>query len=111
MEEEKQEAVIIRPEDCLDKMLDGLKKGKVKGSTTYNEQIDQCWKWRRQEANIWTGYANEGKSIFLKQLCAIKAIEKNWKFVFCSPKYFISASILDCNASSIVSNVPNPIVL
>ena len=79
---------LIKPENCIETMLEGLKKGKVKGSTTYNSDLDKCWTWRKQEANIWTGYANEGKSLFLKQLCLIKALEENWKFVFCSPEDF-----------------------
>jgi twinkle protein len=79
---------IIKPEDCIEEMLNSLKKGKVKGSTTHNELLDQCWTWRKQEANIWTGYANEGKSLALKQLCLIKALADDWRFIFCSPEDF-----------------------
>jgi len=79
---------LIRPENCIADMVQGLKEGKVKGSSTYNKDLDQCWTWRKQEANIWTGYSNEGKSLFLKQLCLIKALEDDWKFIFCSPEDF-----------------------
>lgn len=81
-------AYIIRAEHVYDVMLKGLREGKVKGTTTYNSLIDQCWTWRKQEANIWTGYSNEGKSLFLKQLCLIKAIKEDWKFIFSSPEDF-----------------------
>lgn len=84
----KKNAYIFKAEDVYTTMLSGLKNGKVKGSTTYNTNLDQCWTWRKQEANIWTGYANEGKSLFLKQLCLIKALKENWKFAFCSPEDF-----------------------
>lgn len=77
---------IYKPEDCIDEMLHDFKNGKVKGSTTHNAEIDEIWKWRKEEFNIWTGYSNEGKSLFLKQLSLIKAIKDNWKFVFCSPE-------------------------
>jgi twinkle protein len=76
-------------------MKKGLREGKVKGTTTYNEQIDMCWTWRKQEANIWTGYANEGKSLFLKQLCLIKALKEKWRFAFCAPEDFPAEEFYD----------------
>lgn len=79
---------LFTPEDCLPDMLKSLREGKVKGTTTYNEELDKCWTWRQQEANIWTGYSNEGKSLFLKQLALIKALKDDKKFVFCSPEDF-----------------------
>lgn len=74
--------------DCLDEMLFDLRNGKQKGSTTYIPCIDECWKWRKQEFNIWTGYANEGKSLFLRYLAIIKALKDDWKFAFCAPEDF-----------------------
>lgn len=89
MEElEEQKVQIYRPQDCIEKMKHGLLAGKVKGTTTYNADVDKCWRWRTKEANIWTGYGNEGKSLKLKQLALIKALEENRKFIFCSPEDF-----------------------
>lgn len=87
-EKGKKNAYIFKADDVYDTMINGLRNGKVKGTTTYNTKLDQCWTWRKQEANIWTGYANEGKSLFLKQLCLAKALKENWKFCFCSPEDF-----------------------
>ena len=72
---EDKNTYLFKPEDCIEEMLKDLKKGKVRGTSTYNSKLDECWSWRTQEANIWTGYSNEGKSLFLKQLCLIKALE------------------------------------
>lgn len=91
----KKNAYIFKAEDVYPNMLKGLREGKIKGSTTYNSQIDQCWTWRKQEANIWTGYANEGKSIWLKQLCLIKALKDDWRFIFCSPEDFPADEFFD----------------
>lgn len=91
----KKNAYIFKPEDVYEEMLKGLKYGKVKGTTTYNSKLDQCWTWRKQEANILSGYANEGKGVFLKQLCLIKALKENWKFCFCSPEDFPSDEFYD----------------
>lgn len=92
---EDKNTYIIKPEHCIEDMLISLKKGKVKGSTTHNPDLDKCWTWRKQESNIWTGYANEGKSLFLKQLCLIKALEDDWRFVFCSPEDFPPEEFFD----------------
>lgn len=71
---------------CLDKMISQLRNGKEKGTTTYIDKLDQCWTWRKGEFNIWTGYSNEGKSLFLRFLCIIKALKDDWKFVFSAPE-------------------------
>ena len=59
--------------DIYDSMLDGYKNGQERGSTTHIDCIDRAWTWRNGEVNIWTGYQNEGKSMFLNQLSVLKA--------------------------------------
>lgn len=80
------EVEIYTPEDCWDQMEYELDNGPIKGTTTYNDELDNAWTWRPGEYNIWTGYANEGKSLMLKQLCLIKALEEDVKFLFSSPE-------------------------
>lgn len=92
---EDKNTYLFKPDDCLESMLTDLKKGKVRGTSTHNLELDKCWTWRTQEANIWTGYSNEGKSLFLKQLCLIKALEENKKFIFCSPEDFPAEEFFD----------------
>jgi twinkle protein len=41
----------------------------------------------RKEVNLWTGYQNEGKSLFLNQLALIKAFTSG-KFAVFSPENF-----------------------
>ncbi|WP_163094112.1 DnaB-like helicase C-terminal domain-containing protein, partial [Acinetobacter baylyi] len=79
----------------MPQMLHDLEYGKQKGSTTYNDDLDQCWTWRKEEFNIWTGYANEGKSLFLKQIAMPKALKENWKFAFCSPEDYPPSEFFD----------------
>lgn len=97
MEKNKQlsKSSLYTPEDCKAEMLNQLRNGKVKGSTTYIPDIDDCWTWRTKEANIWTGYANEGKSIKLRQLCLIKVLMENRKFLFCAPEDFPPEDFFD----------------
>lgn len=79
---------IYRPEDCIDTMMSEYLNGKVKGTTTYNDDIDQCWKWRKREANIWSGYSNEGKSLFIKNICLAKVLNEKWRVLISAPEDF-----------------------
>lgn len=72
---EKEKAPIVVPpsniyqiEDCLEEMLYDYDNGKRKGTTTHNAKLDQCWTWRKEEFNIWSGYANEGKALDIETL-------------------------------------------
>lgn len=95
IKDDQHKAAVYTIEDCLPDMLNELENGKKKGSTTYNDKIDQCWTWRKEEFNIWTGYANEGKSLFVKQLCMPKALKEDWKFAFCSPEDYPPTEFFD----------------
>ena len=95
MEPEKSNVEIIRPNDVLQKMLDGLRNGQEKGTTTYIPDLDKCWKWRKGEFNIWTGYSNEGKSQFLRFLFLIKILVDGWKFLICAPEDFPPEDFFD----------------
>ena len=77
---------IFNVEDVVDSMLDGYRNGQERGTTTYIEEVDKAWTWRAGEINIWTGYQNEGKSLFLNQLATIKAAIDGWKFAVFSPE-------------------------
>lgn len=69
-------------------MLDGFRNGQERGTTTHIDAIDPAWTWRSGEVNIWTGYQNEGKSLFLNQLATLKAGVDGWKFAVFSPENF-----------------------
>ena len=62
--------------------------GQVKGTTTYYRDLDPRWKWRPGEVNIWTGYNNEGKSLFLRQLQIAKSIAEGWRHVVFAPEEY-----------------------
>lgn len=85
-QESTSKAVIYTVDDCLPEMIVDLNVGKKKGSSTHIEKLDYCWKWLQGEFNIWTGYANEGKSQFLRFIALIKLLEEGWNFLFCAPE-------------------------
>ena len=72
--------------DVKASMLDSYRNGQKRGSTTYIPEIDKAWTWREGETTIWTGYQNEGKSLMLNQLCAIRAYWEDAKVAVFSPE-------------------------
>lgn len=86
---------ILTMSDCIDDMRHDLEQGKEKGTSTYIHGLDDAWTWRMSEFNIWTGYANEGKSLFLRFLSLIKAVMEGWKFAFYAPEDFPAKEFFD----------------
>jgi twinkle protein len=77
---------IFQLSDVKDSMIDSFYNGQERGTTTHIPAIDKAWTWRNGEVNIWTGYQNEGKSIFINQLATIKAAYEGWRFGIFSPE-------------------------
>ena len=77
---------IFQASDVKESMLAGFHNGQERGSTTYVESVDKAWTWRNGEVNIWTGYQNEGKTLFLNQLATLKSVHDGWKFAIFSPE-------------------------
>lgn len=73
-------------QDSFTSMMNGFEHGQKRGETTYIDAVDNAWKWRKTEVNVWSGYQNEGKSLFLNQLCVIKAYFDGDKFAVFSPE-------------------------
>jgi twinkle protein len=73
-------------QDNFDSMMFSFENGQKRGETTYIDDVDKAWKWRKTEVNLWTGYQNEGKSLFLNQLSVLKAYFDGDKFAVFSPE-------------------------
>jgi len=72
--------------DVRESMLDSFHNGQDRGTTTHIPSVDKAWTWRSGEVNIWTGYQNEGKSMFLNQLATLKAALDGHRFGVFSPE-------------------------
>ena len=77
---------VFTASDIRDSLIDGFHNGLERGTTTYIPSVDKAWTWRSGEVTIWTGYQNEGKSLFINQLACIKASMEGWKFAVFSPE-------------------------
>lgn len=74
--------------DVGGEMLNQYRSGQNRGETTGIKEVDKAWTWRDSEVNLWTGYQNEGKTLFLMQLCLIRAIISGVKVAVFSPENF-----------------------
>ena len=79
---------IFTVNDVKESMIYGYKNGQNRGESTIVPEIDKAWSWRDGEVNLWTGYQNEGKSLFLNQLCLIRAVASGVKVAVFSPENF-----------------------
>lgn len=77
---------IYKALDVKEEMLHGYRNGKERGSTTHIKQVDVVWTWRKTDLNIWTGYQNEGKSLFMEQLMTLKSFYDGWKHGVFTPE-------------------------
>lgn len=82
-------------DDVFENMLYQFDNGKIKGSTTYVDEIDNAWKWRLGEFNIWSGYNNEGKSELFHFLVLMKALNDGWKALLFSPENYPTEDFYD----------------
>ena len=86
---------IIRASEIVDEMLHGFKNGKERGSTTHIPRVDEAWTWRKTDLNIWTGYQNEGKSLFMEQLMTLKSYFEGWKHALFTPENIPATDFYD----------------
>lgn len=77
---------IFHAKDFKSDIIADWREGQPKGTTTYFSDVDKIWTWRLGEVNIWTGYNNEGKSLFLKQVQIAKSLGDQWKHAIFSPE-------------------------
>jgi len=86
---------VFEVSDVRASMLHSYKNGKKRGTTTYISDVDKAWTWRGGDVNVWTGYEQEGKSLFLNQLCVIRAYWDDAKVAIFSPENFPLDDLFD----------------
>ena len=86
---------IYTVDDVEESMLSTFRNGKKRGTTTYFGEFDDIWTHRTGEVTLWTGYMNEGKSTFVKQLLLLLATFDGEKTGVFSPEEFPSDEFYD----------------
>lgn len=82
-------------DDVKDSMIKTFIEGKRRGETTHWFRLNENFTHRLGEVTLWTGYMNEGKSTFLKQLLLAKAYFDDWKIGVFSPEDFPADEFYD----------------
>ena len=82
-------------EDVFASMLDNFRKGIQLAPTTRFGDMDDYFRWKKGDINLWTGYANAGKTFFVLQLMLTKSIYDGWKWAIFSPENFPANDFYD----------------
>jgi twinkle protein len=82
-------------DEVKDSMIKTFVEGKRRGETTHWFRLNENFTHRLGEVTLWTGYMNEGKSTFLKQLLLAKAYFDDWKIGVFSPEDFPADEFYD----------------
>jgi twinkle protein len=86
---------VLRLSDRLPQMLESFRNGKPIGEQTYFGDFDNLFRWKKGQSNLWTGYANTGKSTFLNQLILTKSLLDEWKWAVFSPENYPADDFYD----------------
>lgn len=93
---------VIYIENLEKELDDAYDNGLELGETTYFDNIDPLFKWKRGFLNVVTGIPGHGKSTFMKQLALIKSVKENCKWGVFSPEEFPPVVFFDDLIHSLV---------
>ncbi len=82
-------------EDVFESMLINFRKGIQLAPTTRFKTIDEYFRWKKGDVNLFSGYANYGKTTYAIQLMLIKSIYDGWKWAVFSPENFPANDFYD----------------
>lgn len=82
-------------EDVFESMLINFKKGIQLAPTTRFRVVDDYFRWKKGDVNLFSGYANYGKTTFVIQLMLIKSIYDGWKWAIFSPENYPANDFYD----------------
>lgn len=86
---------VFTVEDIFESMLDNFRKGVQLAPTTNFKELDNFFRWKKGEINLWSGYANHGKTMFVLQLMLTKSIWDGWKWAVFSPENYPANDFYD----------------
>lgn len=82
-------------EDIFSSMLENFKRGIVLAPTTRVPIMDDYFRWKKGDINLFTGYGNHGKTTFAIQLMLIKSLYDGWKWAVFSPENYPANDFYD----------------
>jgi twinkle protein len=82
-------------EDIFGSMFDNFKKGIKLAPETRFRDLDNYFRWKKGAVNVFTGYANAGKTFFVTQLMLTKSMYDGWKWAVFSPENYPANDFYD----------------
>jgi twinkle protein len=82
-------------EDIFPSMLENFKKGIQLAPTTRFTEMDEYFRWKKGDINLFVGYGNHGKTFFALQLMLTKSIWDGWKWAIFSPENYPANDFYD----------------
>jgi twinkle protein len=82
-------------EDIFPAMLDNFRRGVNMGESTHIGEMDDYFRWKFGDVNLWTGYANAGKTTWVIYCMLVKSIESGWKWGIFSPENYPANDFYD----------------
>jgi len=82
-------------EDIFPQMLENFKKGIQIAPATHFGEMDEYFRWKKGEINLFVGYANYGKSFFVTQMMLTKSVRDGWKWAIFSPENYPATDFYD----------------
>lgn len=82
-------------EDIFPSMLENFKKGIQLAPTTRFTDMDDFFRWKKGELNLFVGYGNHGKTFFALQLMLTKSIWDGWRWAIFSPENYPANDFYD----------------
>lgn len=82
-------------DDIFPSMLENFKNGIPLAPTTRFQETDTYWRWKKGDLNLFTGYANWGKTFYVLQMMLTKSIWDGWKWAVFSPENFPANDFYD----------------
>lgn len=82
-------------EDVFESMFINFRKGIQLAPTTRFKTVDEFFRWKKGDINLFSGYANYGKTTFALQLMLTKSIYDGWKWAVFSPENYPANDFYD----------------
>lgn len=82
-------------DDIFPSMLENFRKGIQLAPTTRFGEMDEFFRWKKGEINLFVGYGNHGKTFFALQLMLTKSIWDGWKWAIFSPENYPANDFYD----------------
>ena len=81
--------------DIFPTMIENFRKGIQLSPTTRFKSVDEFFRWKKGDINLFSGYANYGKTTYVVQLMLIKSIYDGWKWAIFSPESYPANDFYD----------------